>query len=1854
MAEYTDSVSPFTRSPHESPRSASPNNTKVDSLATRDAHVRVQSPLRTEQRANGSISSSTVPNGEPVKSSYAASGTGGFPFNAPPGAVGETPTNELMAPSGSGAATPRDAVSDLPPNGPISRKATSEFGVPTPRRSVQFARSSTQENAPSSQSHPHSRQQSWDPEDGEPPIMGRHGSSLFSKLKALATPTSLHSHGRSASGWTAGDAAADESTNQTPTGPRSPGSERLEPRYDYSSEADADADADAEESPAEGASGRPPRRRRKGRRLPDGGAQTAPTTPKALPSFLQDSPGNTPTSAMGQRPTFMSRHSTLENLPEHHRHGFSEDEGRDRLESGWRRGFSHRGLTHSAHRHHDSEGTPDNRRPSNFRRITGFGGHHGDEASPSTWRRNIGERATSVSAQKWRSMKNALRLLGRQRKEDKVDHAKSAELLAELLAGAPAALFLASNFQRDEHGRKRVPVLLEQLKVRITDSTRTDPKGKEKQPLFRIELEYGSGITRMKWVINRSARDFTNLHLKYKVQSSQEKYLKFNTDDPARTRLPRFPKSVARDYVPGVLGSFGDDDDEEEDEANVDPADGDDTERPGKGKRRRSSFGFSRRKSSTTGPSATGANGGLTGRAGSIVGTGASSNRKETVQERQRKKLELYLTQLITSLILRPDANRLCKFLEISALGVRLAAENSYHGKEGSLMISTGKGIDFRRAWRPELIKARHQPKWFLVRDNYITCVDSPEEMNIYDVFLVDQDFTIEAEKRLRDMRDQSGRDIAKKAKTSAAHPKHHRLTITNSERTVKLLAKNERILHQFEESITIMQNMTSWSKPHRFDSFAPVRQNVFARWLVDGRDYMWNVSRAIEMAQDVIYIHDWWLSPELYMRRPPAISQKWRLDRLLQRKAQEGVKIFIIIYRNINTAIPIDSEYTKFSLLDLHPNVFVQRSPNQLRQNTFFWAHHEKICVVDHTIAFCGGIDLCFGRWDTPEHSLTDDKLTGFELNDVPKDSEHCQNWPGKDYSNPRVQDFYALDKPYEEMYDRTKVPRMPWHDIAMQIVAQAIASNAALASAPDFLEGELKTLGLDGTCEVQILRSAASWSIGTPNRVECSIHNAYIKMIESSDHFVYIENQFFISSCEVEGVKIENKIGDALVERIKRAHEDQEDWRAVVIIPLMPGFQNTVDQQDGSSVRLIMTCQYRSICRGETSIFGRLRAVGIEPEDYIQFYALRSWGKIGPNKALVTEQLYIHAKCMIVDDRVAIIGSANINERSMLGGRDSEVAAVVRDRAMVPSVMAGEAYKVGVFPHTLRMRLMREHLGLDVDELEAESLSGRRDRRTPDAAYDSDNSISVPDHITEQKLADAKHKWQDELLAKNERMHSFNHDVDWEEENNPNLMNNKRLTADARVTKNPAHQADVAGLGVDRMVDHIGVDDLGRDSTILPSGREVLVSDVAAEGKGTIVSPSKGKQKGQARAKSAATKASAASSDPSVTGNTGLPPARIPRMDTQALGLTLLSQLPALPVLDDTDIGGPPLHRTFSSASSNIIHPFLTDMKRPVVTPDCMRDPLNDAFFIDTWQAIAENNTKIFRQVFRCMPDNEVKTWKEYKEYAAFAERFSRAQGQGKSMERREQEAHGKTGPPGTGTLKVVGHVGEKAGQLGDGVQALFEKTASRDSEKQDKHMGTVAQWADEQEKSSQEGTAHRPSDTSNRPWDEKAALKAEETTPPTTAQLTTVVTAPASSPMPPFIPEGAATVPTDDLPAHTAAGEKLDVRRPRTVTYSSDIPPPGAQTSAPDIASTTFKNTNKGKGNTKRRRRATTKSSTRQFHANDDNILLDRHDAETLLGLVQGNLVVWPYDWLEKEERGGGWMYAVDQLAPLEIYD
>ncbi|GAM91023.1 hypothetical protein ANO11243_090700 [Dothideomycetidae sp. 11243] len=1818
-----DTVSPRTVTPKSSAgqlrsvRSVASRGSLRYSPSRKDAftedYERRPSPLRSEFRVNGELEQPAAPTSavaaDPITEMRSQTSTPPSPFRLQDAPKTRKKSSGYFALQRSQTHSTQGSydivLSGTPPGEPPAaelrrvrtnlsvRSQLSDNTSPLGRPSIQFARVRDIDESPDF------------PRSGRP-----------DKLKALASPTSTSFHNRQQS---SGDASLG-------TAFMTPGSDGAEPRFlsnvNYGSEADAESSGGEE-------GGRSTSKAKKRRRRwleVAGGAATAPSTPLNIrfpPFSLSREESATPTTGSDQRPNANVRRATMTDIPEDSRAGVSEDEGRDRIARRWRRGLEGaRGLSYNnASRRRDRSGSPSERRPTAFRRFTGFAAFDG----PTSPFRARSERVNSTSAQRWRQVKAGLKLIGQRKKDTrvKVDYEKSAELMAELLAGAPAALFLASMYQRDEHGRKKIPALLEQLKVAVPSSATREDKSGDRHMVFTINLEYGNGPSRMKWTIHRSLRDFANLHLKYKLQSQTERYIQLKGEDRHRAKIPRFPRS-AFPYLRGFRG-LADEDFEDEEAANDQEGEQSGAEPQSAKKRRQSSNPLSRKPSFHRRKPSSLFNADGTQNPDQ-AGDGATS-----YIDRQRKKLEVYLQKMIRWLIFRPDSTRLCKFLELSALAMRLSVEGGYHGKEGLLTITSKRAIERSglRAFKamPNRIMTmpdRHKPKWFMVRDSYIVAVDSPESLIPFEVFLIDSDFS--TDKRKKRLRDQSAHEIAHTAKASA-QPQHHILKLYNAERKLRLLARNERQLAQFKESIIYMKDKSIWSKRQRFDSFAPVRKNVFARWLVDGRDHMWQVSRAIDNARSFVYIHDWWLSPELYLRRPAAISQKWRLDRLLLEKAQQGVKIFVIVYRNIESAIPIDSEHTKAHLLELHPNICVQRSPNQFRQNQFFWAHHEKLVVVDNAMAFVGGVDLCFGRWDDPHHVLTDDKLTGFESDfPGPRNSQTCQLWPGKDYSNPRVQDFYALDQPYEEMYDRTKVPRMPWHDISMCIVGQPARDVArhfvqrwnyilrqrtpsrptpVLLPPPEFEQEELDKMGMTGTCQIQILRSCSSWSIGTPNKTECSIMNAYEHLIKNSDHFVYIENQFFISSCVVEGTKIHNKIGDALVERIELAEERGDKWRACIIIPLMPGFQNSVDSQDGTSVRLIMQCQYRSICRGESSIFGRLRAKGIDPTRYIEFYALRQWGKIGPNHSLTTEQLYIHAKCMVVDDRAAIIGSANINERSLLGSRDSEVAALVIDQETLPSYMDGKPYAVGVFPHTLRMRLMREHLGIDVDEL-------YREEEDDDAADGASvmqplnpqkvlhtSRPTTPRALTEQNLAAEQSKQaHDEARLSVDSLRAWisktGNDLSGQ---STNTESEQKEIKDMGKGKSYGEKLDldVQGFGFDNYnkLEHDGVTS-GRETFINTHGHEVLSGPADAY---------------EPQSQPTAHKVHLdVDPEPHMSP---VPPWKFPRLSTAEMGLTQLSQLPALPSTDDTDIGGPPITRSMSAASAGVIKPLLNSIRRPMVEDSCMQDPLADSFINDIWHKVAENNTKIYRQVFRCMPDSEVQSWKEYREYNTYYDKFMQSQGLSQNKPKPAREAPATSGPPGSVGTDTAAAATEKvmkgAAKSGNRLSGFANKVLRPGSRGSELGKNTTASEKDGNDVAS----PHDEGDI-----DEKADLRTEPTP---------VIRFPS--------PElGKST----QSPDPEKSGHQQPTRRSRAITFS------GVPEEAHDGV--------EGDAAAKKRRRAATRSSMR-FTSIPDEVLV-KEDAEELLKLVQGHLVLWPYDWLEKEEKGGNWLYNIDQIAPLEI--
>ncbi len=153
-------------------------------------------------------------------------------------------------------------------------------------------------------------------------------------------------------------------------------------------------------------------------------------------------------------------------------------------------------------------------------------------------------------------------------------------------------------------------------------------------------------------------------------------------------------------------------------------------------------------------------------------------------------------------------------------------------------------------------------------------------------------------------------------------------------------------------------------------------------------------------------------------------------------------------------------------------------------------------------------------------------------------------------------------------------------------------------------------------------------------------------------------------------------------------------------IIIPLLPGFAGEVHET--VTLQILLKYTYKTISRNKGfSLVEKLyQLMGSRVEDYIYFFSLRTHGMV--KGVPFSEIIYIHSKIMIVDDEIALIGSANINDRSLLGSRDSEVGVIIKDDYKVYSRMDGKQFLASNFAQSLRIRLFKEHLGLNLENNE------------------------------------------------------------------------------------------------------------------------------------------------------------------------------------------------------------------------------------------------------------------------------------------------------------------------------------------------------------------------------------------------------------------------------------------------------------------------------------------------------------------------------------------------------------------------
>ncbi|CAL5444103.1 unnamed protein product [Camellia sinensis] len=511
------------------------------------------------------------------------------------------------------------------------------------------------------------------------------------------------------------------------------------------------------------------------------------------------------------------------------------------------------------------------------------------------------------------------------------------------------------------------------------------------------------------------------------------------------------------------------------------------------------------------------------------------------------------------------------------------------------------------------------------------------------------------------------------------------------------------------------------------------------------------DVFDAITNAKHLIYITGWSVYAKISLVRDSRRQKPggdMMLGELLKKKASEGVRVLMLVWDDRTSGglfkdghMETHDEDTEqyFEKSEVHC-VLCPRNPDdggsivQDIEVKAMFTHHQKIVVVDsempsggtkkrRIVSFVGGIDLCDGRYDTPFHSLFR------TLDTAHHDDFHQPNLSGSSITKGG--------------------PREPWHDIHSRLegpVAWDVLFNfeqrwkkqveknvlVNLRELGDLIIPPSPVMFPDDheTWNVQLFRSidggAAFGFPDTPeeavksglisgkdNIIDRSIQDGYIHAIRRAKNFIYIENQYFLGSSfgwhsddiKVDDIGAMHLIPKELSLKIVSKIEAGERFTVYIVVPMWPE-----GKPESGAVQAILDWQRRTMEMMYKDVIEALRSKGIEedPRNYLTFFCLgnrevKRSGEYEPSNKPDPDSdysraqesrrfmIYVHAKMMIVDDEYIIIGSANINQRSMDGGRDSEVAM----GAYQPYHLATRQLARGQI-HGFRMALWYEHVGL------------------------------------------------------------------------------------------------------------------------------------------------------------------------------------------------------------------------------------------------------------------------------------------------------------------------------------------------------------------------------------------------------------------------------------------------------------------------------------------------------------------------------------------------------------------------------
>lgn len=630
------------------------------------------------------------------------------------------------------------------------------------------------------------------------------------------------------------------------------------------------------------------------------------------------------------------------------------------------------------------------------------------------------------------------------------------------------------------------------------------------------------------------------------------------------------------------------------------------------------------------------------------------------------------------------------------------------------------------------------------------------------------------------------------------------------------------------DKSYTTTLTHSHWvhytSGPERqSENFAEYTEGNAVQAFLGGKAYFTALLTAFKQAQKCIYITGWQVNWDAQLAEGVRL-----VDALLEAvQASPELQVYIMPWNNPSQVETYSAATERvFAAMNCHLKrkaFYVQRAGSK---SGMMFSHHQKCVIVDEEVAFVGGIDLAYGRYDEHYGLLANaDGRQGMNMYNsciAPVSRQNSYN-PMEEYVIPTGgfrRDNQQVERQKAERRQADSIqhiidnvlshqlwqssatskdstyldpmvqPRMPWQDYHMQIEGPAVYDlvrnfvfrwNSYSHPYPDHplkttipeLEIPATLPGKKGSCQVQVLRSASldmrkdehkSMPDSAPQArlKQDDILRSIHLLISKSEHYIYIENQFFVSAFGRSSISAgsglspvadsinpsvaawatrlladettpQNPVAEWLGDRIKRAvfSHMQQAFHVYIVLPVYPE-----GRLDDPAIVAQIHLTRQSLVFGSKSLLNRIRRslwvkqqlelqtvprrewwqkiteleeqcgdeynnIPLEAcNEYVTLLNLRDHAEL--NGKVVTEQIYVHSKLMIVDDRYVLVGSANINDRSLQGDRDSELAVLISDTAYCYTDLdgTGVAAPTRNFARELRQNAWRKWLGCAAGE--------------------------------------------------------------------------------------------------------------------------------------------------------------------------------------------------------------------------------------------------------------------------------------------------------------------------------------------------------------------------------------------------------------------------------------------------------------------------------------------------------------------------------------------------------------------------